>query len=154
MHEKRINMSRSNSNRSEREILTSRQKEILKLRSMHKTQKEIAQILGTSRQNVSILETRAIRNLKAAEEAVTLASKAGIARVIELENGVHILTAARMVIEEADRAEIRLKSSAIDIVSLIRTASGRSVRNGIVQLDMRVIIFPDGSLLAREAAKK
>ena len=84
MHEKRINMSRSNSNRSEREILTSRQKEILKLRSMHKTQKEIAQILGTSRQNVSILETRAIRNLKAAEEAVAIASKAGIARVIEL----------------------------------------------------------------------
>jgi Tfx family DNA-binding protein len=138
--------------RTEREILTSRQAEILKLRSQNRTQKEIAQMLGITRQNVSILENRAVRNLKAAEEALSLASRMGISRRIKLKSGIHILTAARRVIEEADSAKIKLNSSAIDIVSLIRTASGRSVRNGIVQVDMHVLIFPDGSLMAREAA--
>ncbi|MEM2286080.1 MAG: Tfx family DNA-binding protein, partial [Ignisphaera sp.] len=51
-------------------LLTEKQYEVLKLRAEGKTQKEVAEIMGTTRENLSVIEKNALRKIRLAEETL------------------------------------------------------------------------------------
>ncbi|MBX8630897.1 MAG: Tfx family DNA-binding protein [Thermoplasmata archaeon YP2-bin.285] len=144
---------RAHDSRRSRSILTERQIEILMMRKEGCTQKEIADRLDISRQDVSILERRALRNLSAAADAISAAARAGVACTFKLSSGTHILDAAKKVIEEADRMQIRLKSSAIGVTSMIRAAASNAIAGGVLQKEIAVTILPDGRVTMYQSEK-
>lgn len=65
--------------------MTRVQLEVLRLRMTGLTQEEVANNLGTTRQNISLVERRAHRNLEKAEETIAAYS----ARDEDIEAGAH-----------------------------------------------------------------
>lgn len=127
-------------------LLTERQVEILELRSRHRTQEEVAGILGISRQNVSILERRAMRNIRTAADTLEAAENIGLLHRIRLSRGIHILDAAKQIIEFADRAGVKVGSSSMGIMTLIRDAATSHMENGVLGGSLEVMLFPDGRI--------
>ena len=60
-------------------LLTDRQMQVLKLRSRGITQDRVARQLKTTRENVSILESRARRNIKRAKATIEILEDLGMA---------------------------------------------------------------------------
>ncbi len=132
--------------KGERTYLTKRQLEILQLRRSGKSQAEVAVRLGITRQDVSILEKRALRNLKRAAATLEIAVGKGIVTGLTIPKGTHILDVAKQILERANSSGIRLADNMVTVVSAIKTACSFSMKDGIVSNDLEVSIFPDGRL--------
>lgn len=101
-------------------FLTGRQLEILKRRQDGKTQLEIARLLGTSRENISILEKRARENVEKARKTLEVYEKL-TAIEIDLKNIGDIVKIPRTIFEKADTLSIKVASSATDILELAQS---------------------------------
>ncbi len=133
----------------ERTYLTERQLEILSLRRDGHSRSQISEKLGISRQNVAVLEKRAIRNIERAAATIELAGSRGIVRRITLNRGLHILDAAKIILSKADGFGIRLTDNVVTVLSAIRSASGDSVKAGILEKELSAYVLQDGRLLFR-----
>lgn len=99
-------------------FLTGRQLEILKLRQAGKTQGEIAKLLGTSRENISIAEKRAKENVRKARK--TLEEYERITAIeIDLQDISDIVKIPRTIFEEADKHSIKVTNSATEILESV-----------------------------------
>lgn len=125
-------------------LLTERQIEVLNLRRSKLTQEETARNLGISRQDVSILEKRALRNINMATETIQMAENIGVLKRARIDPGKHILEVAKSVIDFADNAGIKIKVNALGIMTLVQAAASSSLENGIIQVPIEAIILPDG----------
>ncbi len=128
-------------------ILTERQIQILELRSKNHTQEETARRLDISRQDVSILEKRALRNIDRAFATIRMAENIGLLKRIRIDPGPHILVVAKRIIEFADEEGVRIRTSAIGLMTLIQTTA--KVENGEVQSEIEAIILPDGRVIVK-----
>ena len=136
--------------REERPYLTERQIEILSMRRSGLSQVETAAKLGITRQDVAILEKRAMRHLNRAAATLWIAEQRGIVLHLNLKRGMHILDAAKETIAKADEGGIRLVDNAVTILSAIRSASGDAMKSGVLDEGLEAFIFQDGRLLFRE----
>ncbi len=125
-------------------LLTERQVQVLSLRNGSLTQEEVAVRLGISRQDVSVLERRALRNIEKAADTLQMAENLGLVRSIRIGAGKHILDVAKAIMEFADSEGIRIRASAIGVMTLIQAASGPSVENGVVKSGIEATIMVDG----------
>ncbi len=138
----------------ERGYLTERQLEILTLRKQGLNQRDTALRLGITRQDVAILEKRALRNIGRAAATLEIAVELGVVTHLSLQAGIHILDAAKRILERADTGGIRLSDNAVTILSGIRSASGSAMRNGVLEAGLEAYILPDGRLFFRERGTK
>lgn len=129
-----------------RSYLTERQLEILSLRREGYKQSEVASRMGITRQDVAILEKRALRNIRNATATLEIAKSRGILLSFPISKGRHILDAAKAVVERADKAHIKLTDSMVVVLSGISSAAGHSLRKGRLEVSLNVTIFPDGRL--------
>lgn len=125
-------------------LLTERQVQILELRRQNLTQEDVAKKLGISRQDVSILERRALRNINTAAETIQMAENIGVLKRLRIESGKHILDVTKEIIGYADREGVKMKSTALGIMTLIQAAASAYMDNGILSADLEAIILPDG----------
>lgn len=125
-------------------LLTERQLQILELRKQRFTQEETAKKLGISRQDVSILERRAIRNINTAADTIQMAENIGVLKRARIASGLHILDVAKEIIRFADRENVKIKSTALGIMTLIQAAASSYLDNGVVTVTLEAIILPDG----------
>ncbi len=125
-------------------LLTERQLQILELRKQRFTQEETAKKLGISRQDVSILERRAIRNINTAADTIQMAENIGVLKRARIASGLHILDVAKEIIGFADREKVKIKSTALGIMTLIQAAASSYLDNGVVTVTLEAIILPDG----------
>jgi len=101
-------------------FLTPRQLEILKLRQAGKTQREIARLLGTSRENISIAEKRARENIRKAKK--TLEEYERITAIeIDISGIKDIVKLPKLIYKEADKLNIKVSHSATDILELVES---------------------------------
>ncbi|MEM2989868.1 MAG: Tfx family DNA-binding protein, partial [Halobacteria archaeon] len=80
-----------------RSLLTEGQKKVLKLRDEGYTQREIAQILGTSRANVSIMEKRAKLNLEKARATIKEYSILVAPVRVRIKKGMDVLSVPKLI---------------------------------------------------------
>lgn len=127
-------------------LLTERQVEILELRRKNLRQEDIANQLGISRQDVSILEKRALRNINTAADTLKMAENIGLLKRKRVQPGKHILDVAKEILNFADDEDVKIKSTALGIMTLIQAAASSYLEKGIVQATIEAIILPDGKV--------
>ncbi len=125
-------------------LLTEKQYIVLKLRLKGYTQKEIAELLGTSRENIAILEKRAREKIKLAFETVkTYYELTSIGEVV-VEPGTHLVDIPRMVMRRADELGVKLRANFTRIYDELRYKAG--VKSKYVDRRIRILILRDGDI--------
>ena len=127
-------------------FLTPRQLEIMKLRQKGFNTEAIAREIGTTRQNVTILEKRAHRNLDRAIGTLSAVRDMKISTDIEIPRDTHMLDAVKQIVASADKFGIRLNDNLIGIMTKFKVAMERDLRGGVTQRPITVLMFQDGRI--------
>jgi Tfx family DNA-binding protein len=125
-------------------LLTERQTEVLRLRALGYTQKRIAQQIGTTRENVVLVEARARLNIERARATLESLKHSGLAVSVEIPKGTHLVDIPRMVLNRANRAKIKLGANFTRIYEDIRFKARHRVSGTRVVKPIIVTVFPDG----------
>lgn len=126
-------------------LLTERQLEILRLRRQGLSHKEIAEKLHTTRENIMILEKRALRNIELAKATLEFASSLG-GGVVNLEPGTRMVDIPRIVMDEADKMGLKLKADFVRIYNEIRFKVGRNKATGVLRKPIKIYLLPNGDI--------
>jgi hypothetical protein len=126
-------------------LLTERQYEVLKLRIQGYTQEEIAKILKTSRENISITEKRAKEKIRLAEETLRIYKELLSSGVVNIEAGTHLVEVPQLVVAKADKLGIKLRANFTMLYDEIRYRAGKCIEGTRVVKPIKVIILRDGT---------
>jgi hypothetical protein len=126
-----------------RSFLSEKQWQVLQLRSQGYTQKEIAQRLGTSRENVSILEKRARENVERARETLALYESLEAIRIPVLR-GTDLFSLPEEVLRQADRHGIRVLHSKTDLIGLLRRHRASHIQGNRITGDFQILLLRSG----------
>jgi Tfx family DNA-binding protein len=137
-------MSRQRAPRRVSGLLTARQIEVLKLRALGYTQKRIAEQIGTTRENVVLVEARAKLNIERARATLENLKHSGLAVTVEIRKGTHLVDIPRIVLNRANRAKIKLGANFTRIYEDIRFKAKNRVSGTRVMKPIAVTLFPDG----------
>ena len=127
-------------------LLTERQMEILKLRGKGLTQKEVAKTLRTSRENISILEKHAYRNIRRAKATLEALNELRAPSSVTIRPGTALLDVPRIVLGRADEMNLKMKSTCVDILEEVKSKSPSKVRCKRVIRPITVTILLDGTI--------
>jgi len=89
-------------------LLTDEQLDILGFRIDGLKQGEIARRLGTTRQNVSLIERRARGNILKAEATLRAYRRLQTAATVELKPSTHLVDVPRMLVDAADDTGVKI----------------------------------------------
>jgi Tfx family DNA-binding protein len=128
-------------------FLTRRQLEVLKLRKQGRPQQEVADILGTSRSNVSILEKRAHSNIARAERTVQQWMMIQAPISLRIKAGTDVFDLPTMIFREADRRSMQLPTNSLDIIVQLRRRAPNLFRKRYVSQDVDLYVTAEGELL-------
>jgi len=128
-------------------LLTDRQIQVLKLRSRGITQERVARQLKTTRENVSILESRARRNIKRAKATIEILEDLGMATRITIKPDTPVLEMSKLILKKADDANVRLQLDCIDLLEKIKIKAKNKIKAKKVVSPISVVLLPYGDLL-------
>jgi Tfx family DNA-binding protein len=132
---------------SKRGLFTIEQYLVLKYRARGYTQLETAKALSMSRANVSMIESRARTKLKKARVTVRAYYSFKSMGSVVVERGTRLQDVPRVVLDEADRVGIHLRSNIVDILRMTKSKMGPNcVRKGRITKDLRFDFNPEGRL--------
>jgi Tfx family DNA-binding protein len=128
-------------------FLTKRQVEVLQMRLAGLSQQEIAEKLGTTRSNISILEKRAYQNISRAEKTMQqwLMLRAPISLLAKA--GTDVFALPREIFAAADEKHMRLPITSLDIVVQLRRKAPRLFRKRALSRDARIFVTEEGEVL-------
>ena len=132
-------------------FLTPRQISVLKLREEGLSQQEIAEMLGTTRSNVSILEKRALQNVERARDTLRdwMAIKAPIS--IKVQKGTDVFEIPGQIFKEADKMGLRIPLSSVDLITKLRTEAVHAFRGRMVSQEIEIFVSENGEVLVQVA---
>jgi Tfx family DNA-binding protein len=128
-------------------FLTRRQLEVLKLRKQGRPQQEVAEVLGTTRSNVSILEKRAHNNIARAERTLQQWMMIQAPISLRIMAGTDVFDLPAMIFQEADRRSITLPTNSLDIIVQLRRRAPNLFRKRYVGQDVDLYVTAKGELL-------
>ena len=131
--------------------LTPQQYTVLKHRAEGKSQEETAKLLGTTRQNISLIERRARRNIEKAEETIKAYKELMKATSIILEPDTHLIDVPRLVVDAADQAGVRLRADFTRIYNEFKFIVPNNVDRTKVMEPIKVLILKDGDIVVTPA---
>jgi Tfx family DNA-binding protein len=128
-------------------LLTERQLKVLKLRLQGLSQADVAEIMGTTRSNISILEKRAHQNIARAER--TLQQWMMIRAPISLRAlaGIDVFDLPKMIFEAADQRSLRLPVTSMDIIVQLRRKAPRLFKKRSLEHDAQIFVTEEGEVL-------
>jgi len=100
-------------------FLTEQQIKILRLRAKGLKQSEIAELLGTSRANVSILERRALEKIEKARNTLLIWEQINSKVSVEVKRGEDIFEIPDRLFNKADRLGVKVPYSTAEIVAFL-----------------------------------
>ena len=100
-------------------FLTEQQLKILQLRAKGLKQSEIAEILGTSRANVSILEKRAMEKIEKAKNTLLLWEQLNSKVAVEVKKGEDIFKVPGEIFKQADKVRIKVPYTTAEIIAFL-----------------------------------
>lgn len=130
-------------------IVTPRQWQVVKLRATGLTQKQVANRLRTSRENISIIERRAHRNLRVAKATLAAFEQLSESRELIIPTGTSIFEATSMILLRADVLRIRVKMSADSILAAIRSKCKGRIRGHHLTAVVKIRISEDGAIMIK-----
>jgi len=133
----------------ETSVLTRRQAEVLVLREQGLRQTTLADILGTSRANVSSVESSARENVAKAEETVSFAAAMAAPVQVRVERGTDLYDVPSMIFDACDAAEVKVSRTAPEVLQLVTDAASVAVDGRLVSETFTVDVTPEGHLQVR-----
>lgn len=131
-------------------VLTRRQAEVLALRERGVRQSVIADRLGTSRANVSSVESSARENIRKARETVAFAEALTAPVQLTVEEGTDLYDVPNRVYSACDDAGVKVNRTAPELMKLVGDAAGDAVHGREVRRDITVSVTSDGTVRVRE----
>ncbi|MFA1612129.1 Tfx family DNA-binding protein [Halobellus rubicundus] len=132
-------------------VLTRRQAEVLVLREQGVRQSEIASMLGTSRANVSSVESSARRNVERARETVAFAEALAAPVRITVEAGADLYDVPKQVYDACDEAGVKVNRTAPELMKAISDAAGDAVQGREVREPLLVGVTTGGRVQVRRS---
>jgi len=130
-------------------VLTRRQAEVLALRERGLAQADIADRLGTSRANVSSVESSARENVRKARETVAFSEALRAPVRISLEPGTDLYDVPATVFDRCDSAGVKVNYTAPELMKLVSDAAGDAVTGRNVEQELFVGVTSDGEVRVR-----
>ena len=127
-------------------FLNQKQYRILKLRARGFTQLEAAKELGTTRANVSMIESRARKKIQRARETLEAFESLQTSHSIVVEKGLKLAEVPRAVLHEGDRHHIHVQSDLVEIVRLVRAVKPSCVQDGKITRKIAIKMNERGKL--------
>jgi Tfx family DNA-binding protein len=134
---------------AETSVLTRRQAEVLALRERDIPQADIAETLGTSRANVSSVESSARENIAKARETVAFAEALTAPVRLTVERGTDLYDVPNEVYSACDDADVKVNRTAPELMKLIGDAAGDAIVGREVRRDVTVTVTHDGRVTVR-----
>jgi len=128
-------------------LLTDRQIQVLKLRNRGLTQEEAAKQLKTTRENVSILESRARRNINRARATIETLEGLGMATRIMVKPETPVLDIAKIILRKADSLNLRLRLDCIDLLERVKMKAKSKIKAKKVVKTISITLLPYGDLI-------
>ncbi|ASJ13352.1 Tfx family DNA-binding protein [Thermococcus thioreducens] len=100
-------------------FLTEQQIRILRLRAKGLKQSEIAELLGTSRANISILERRALEKVEKARNTLLIWEQINSKISVEVRKGEDIFSVPERLFKKADELKIKVPYSTAEIIAFL-----------------------------------
>jgi hypothetical protein len=127
-------------------FLTEKQLKILELRAKGYKQREIAELLGTTRENVAILEKRARENVEKARRTIIAFERLSPVRVL-LEEGEELFTAPEKILRIADRHGIKVVHNKTSLIGMLRRHAGSRIQGNRIVGKIGVSILRSGRVI-------
>ncbi|MGB5101480.1 MAG: Tfx family DNA-binding protein [Methanothrix sp.] len=128
-------------------FLTERQLKVLQMRLAGRSQQEVADSLGTTRSNISILEKRAHQNIARAERTLQQWMMLRAPISLQAGAGTDVFELPKMIFAAADELGMRLPITSLDIVVQLRRRSPRLFKKRALERDARIYVTEEGEVL-------
>ena len=125
-------------------FFTERQIKILYLRNKGLLLRDVAEIMKTSYQNISLIEKRVYRNVKLAKDTILIYRLITSPVKIILPTGSHLAEIPRKVILECDKKGVKLKADFTLIYKLIRFRTSENIRGQYIIKPILLIVDLQG----------
>ncbi|HEC57408.1 MAG TPA: Tfx family DNA-binding protein [Candidatus Syntrophoarchaeum butanivorans] len=129
-----------------RSFLTKQQIEVLRLRELGLTQREIANRLGTTRENVSIIEKRGRENIRRCIETLKEWERIKAPISLKIQKGTDVLEIPGLIFREGDKNGIKIRSNLLGIIARLVDEKGEIIRNRHLIRDLEVMIMKNGEI--------
>ncbi len=139
--------SKSGDEESRDSFLTERQIEVLQMRLAGRSQQEVADSLGTTRSNISILEKRAHQNIARAERTLQQWMMLRAPISLQAKAGTDVFELPKMIFAAADEKQMRLPITSLDIVVQLRRIAPRLFKKRALERDARIFVTEEGEVL-------
>ena len=130
-------------------VLTRRQAEVLALREHGAPQAAIAESLGTSRANVSNVESSARENVAKARETVAFAEALAAPVTLSVETGTDLYDVPNEVYSACDESGVKVSKTAPELMKQISDAAGDAIVGREVRREITVSVGSDGTVRVR-----
>ncbi|GAB3682713.1 Tfx family DNA-binding protein [Salinarchaeum chitinilyticum] len=131
-------------------VLTPRQAEVLALRERGLTQTDIADRLGTSRANVSSVESSARSNVEKATATVAVAEALEAPVSLQIEPGTDLYDVPDRIYAACDEAEVKVEASTPELISAITDRGAASFDGRRLVDPVTVAVTAEGEIRIRE----
>jgi len=128
-------------------FITARQIRMLQMRLAGLSQQEVADSLGTTRSNISILEKRAHQNIARARRTLEQWMMLQAPISLEARAGTDVFELPAMIFAAADQKHMRLPVTSLDIVVQLRRKAPRLFYKRVLLQDARIFATEEGELL-------
>jgi Tfx family DNA-binding protein len=138
---------------AEANVLTRRQAEVLALRERGFRQSRIASLLGTSRANVSSVESSARRNVEKARETVAFAEALSAPVQVSVEEGTDLYDVPKYVYDACDAAGVKANRTAPELMKAVADAAGDAIQGREVREPLLIGVTSDGRVQVRRSSE-
>ncbi len=135
---------------AETSVLTRRQAEVLALREHGTPQADIADRLGTSRANVSSIESSARENVSKARETVAFAEALRAPVRVEVEPNTDLYDVPSWVYEACDEAGVKVNHAAPELMKRISDEAGAAIEGREVREPLLIGVTHEGEVTVRQ----
>ncbi len=132
-------------------VLTRRQAEVLALRERDVSQRAIAERLGTSRANVSSIESSARRNVRRAERTVDVAEALAAPVRVSIEAGTDLFDVPEAIYSACDEIGTKVPQTSAALVRQIRDEVPACIGEHTVHQPITIGVGSDGSVTVQAA---
>jgi hypothetical protein len=128
-------------------LLTESQARVLQLRSQGLTQQEVAELMGTTRVNISKLEGRAHKNIMMARRTIHDWMKVKAPVSLCVPAGTDVLDVPTMVFRAANLVDVHLPVNCIDLLVQFKTKAPFLFKRQVLPRDVDIFITREGQVL-------
>jgi len=131
---------------AEKNLLTRRQAEVLALRQKGLRQLDIANLLGTSRANISNIERSAQENIEKATKAIDFSTVLTAPMRVTIPANTDLYKVPKMVYDAADDAGIEVNYTEPNLLAIISDRASTVVKRRTVKNKIVVSITEEGTI--------